>query len=72
MFKDVRVCTFYLDVFDCFTVSCVVCTSENKCCLTLKRNVFVFISSVKANLELPLFRQLSMSVTVHCPIIFVL
>ena len=50
--------------FDCFILPYVVCTSENKCCLTLKRKVFIFIfntfiSSVKANLELPLLHQLS-------------
>ena len=60
MFKDLRGYIYYLYFsFDCFFLPYVVCTSENKCCLTLKRKVFVFISSVKANLELPLLHQLS-------------
>ena len=35
--------------------------------LDIKKKVFVFISSVKANLELSLLHQVSMSVTVNWP-----
>ena len=51
MFKDVRGCTFYLYFFDCFIVSCVVCTSENKCCVTLKEMCLYLSLALKANLE---------------------
>ena len=66
VFKDVRGYIFYVYVF-CFIFPYVVCTSENKCYFTLKKKVFVFISSVRANLELSLLHKLSISVMVNWP-----
>jgi len=68
IFKGVRGCISYLILS--FIVSYyVVCTSENKFCLTLKRKVFALysVSSIKTNLELTLFHRLSTSLIVNLP-----